>query len=69
MGASIKELEKTFLECKECDEPLPILESYACVDCTEVFHRKCLLKHIKLPMEGVSLTKLPLKEAYKFIDS
>ena len=65
----MENLEKIFLNCKGCNEPLPILETYACVDCTEVFHRRCLLKHIKEPMDGVSLTKLPLREAYKFIDS
>lgn len=60
---------KTFLKCKGCKDPLPILETYACVDCTEIFHRKCLLRHLKLDMEEKSLTEMSLEEAFKFIDS
>lgn len=51
-----------------CGEAIPVLRIYACVDCSAPFHRKCLLKHVQKEMVGLSLTKMPLEDAFKKID-
>lgn len=62
----VAELSKGFVE--GCGKPISILKVYACVDCSAPFHRKCLLKHMKEDMEVESLSKMPLKEAFKKLD-
>lgn len=52
-----------------CGQSVNIMKVYACVDCSAPFHRKCLLKHIHEDMPVISLTKMPLEEAFKKIDS
>jgi hypothetical protein len=66
MCGQVRELSGGFLG--GCDQPLNIMDVYTCVDCTVPFHRKCLLKHLKEDMEGISLTKMSLEDAFKIID-